>query len=217
MQINTRLSLGHHWALASASVVPVAPHCTCGSSGLPVYSNYANWLCIAIGKPLGDSISVVPVQSVQWYPSVLRASGLEVIWWGHFAACSPIFIQLVWRKLFELSWFHWYCNPKYTKTITVLISKACTGWFWSTHTFEKQNWYAAGSSKLHVKAGFTETCPLVACCPVILSIQAGMDATLLNYMWLGVCALLLSLQWCSSVCCNSQSFSSGIPVWVSFT
>ena len=46
MQINTGSPLGHHWVLASASVVPVASQCTYGSSGLPVWS-------------------------VQWYPSVL--------------------------------------------------------------------------------------------------------------------------------------------------
>ena len=42
MQINTGSPLGHHWVLVSASVVPVASQCTCGSSGLPVCSNYAN-------------------------------------------------------------------------------------------------------------------------------------------------------------------------------
>ena len=42
MQSNAGSPLGHHWALASASVVPVASQCTCGSSGLPVCSNYAN-------------------------------------------------------------------------------------------------------------------------------------------------------------------------------
>ena len=42
MQINTGSPLGHHWVLASTSVVPVASQCTCGSSGLPVCSNYAN-------------------------------------------------------------------------------------------------------------------------------------------------------------------------------
>ena len=42
MQINTGSPLGHHWVLASASVVPVASQCTCGSSGFPVCSNYAN-------------------------------------------------------------------------------------------------------------------------------------------------------------------------------
>ena len=42
MQINTGSPPGHHWVLASASVVPVASQCTCGSSGLPVCSNYAN-------------------------------------------------------------------------------------------------------------------------------------------------------------------------------
>ena len=42
MQINTGSPLGHHWVLASASVVPVASQCTCGYTGLPVCSNYAN-------------------------------------------------------------------------------------------------------------------------------------------------------------------------------
>ena len=42
MQINTGSPLGHHWVQASASVVPVASQCTCGSSGLAVCSNYAN-------------------------------------------------------------------------------------------------------------------------------------------------------------------------------
>ena len=42
MQINTGSPLGHHWVLASASVLPMASQCTCGSSGLPVCSNYAN-------------------------------------------------------------------------------------------------------------------------------------------------------------------------------
>ena len=64
MQINTGSPLEHHWVLASASVVPVASQCTCGSSGLPV-------------------------RSVQWYPSVLIESGLEVIGSGHFPACDP--------------------------------------------------------------------------------------------------------------------------------
>ena len=64
MQINTGSPLEHHWMLASASVVPVASQCTCGSSGLPM-------------------------RSVQWYPSVLTESGLEVIKSGHFPACDP--------------------------------------------------------------------------------------------------------------------------------
>ena len=42
MQINTGSPLEHHSVLASASVVPVAPQCTYGSSGLPVCSNDAN-------------------------------------------------------------------------------------------------------------------------------------------------------------------------------
>ena len=38
MQIDTGSPLEHHWVLASASVDPVASQCTCGSSGLPVWS-----------------------------------------------------------------------------------------------------------------------------------------------------------------------------------
>ena len=71
MQINTGSTLGHHWELASASVVPVASQGTCGSSGPPVWS-------------------------VQWYPSALTESGLEIIGSGHFPACNPLCIQLVW-------------------------------------------------------------------------------------------------------------------------
>ena len=102
MQINTGSPLGHRLVLASASVVPVPTQCTCGSSGLPV-------------------------RSVQWYPSVLTESGLEVIRSGHFPACDPLCIQLVWWELFELNWFHLTCNPKYKKkNIMLLISTACT-------------------------------------------------------------------------------------------
>ena len=40
--------------------------------------------------------------------------------------------------------------------------------------------------QFQVKAEFTETCPLAAWSPAIFSFQTGMDATLLNYMCLGV-------------------------------
>ena len=153
MQINTGSSLEHHWVLASASVVPVASQCTCDSSSLPVWS-------------------------VQWHPSVLTEYGLEVIRSGHFPACDPLYIQLVWWELFELNWFHLTCNPKYIKTIMMLISKTCTEWCWSTHMCWEQNWYPLQSSKLHVKAEYTETCPLDYWCPAILSFQTSMDATL---------------------------------------
>ena len=100
MQIKTGSPLRHHWVLASASVVPVAFQCTRGSSGLPVWS-------------------------VQWYRSVLTESGLEVSRSGHFPACDP-YVYNWYGELFELNWFHVTCNPKYTKSIMVLISKACT-------------------------------------------------------------------------------------------
>ena len=172
MQINTGSPLEHHWALALASVVQVATQCTCGSSGLPVWS-------------------------VQWYPSVLTETGLEVIRSGHFPACYPLCIQLVWWDLFELD-VHLTCNPKYTKTIMVLISKACTGWCWSTHVSQEQNWYPLQSSKLQVKAEFTETCPLVRWCPAILLFQTGVNPTLLNYK--------------CRACVGCYSPSGGIPV-----
>ena len=153
MQINTGSPLGHHWVLASASVVPVAYRCTFGSSGFPL-------------------------RSVQWYPSVLTESGLEVIRVGHFPACNLLCIPLLWWKLFELSWFNFTCNAKYTK-----------------------NYNGADIICMH-KAEFTETCPLADWCPAILSFQTGVDATLLDYICLGVYGLLQALQWCSSVGCK---------------
>ena len=89
MQINTGLPLQNHWVLASASVVPVASQCTCGSSGLPVWS-------------------------VQWYPSVVTESGFEVIRSGHFPTCDPLCIQLVWRELFSTD-FIWLATPNTQK------------------------------------------------------------------------------------------------------
>ena len=162
MQINTGLPLGYHWVVASAVWFQWHP-CVLVA---PVVFQCVPIMQINTGLPLEDhwataSSSVAPVQYVQWYPSVLRASDLEVIRSGHVPACNPSCIQLVWRELFGLSWFHFYCNQKYTKTIMVLISKACTDWCWSTHAFVEQNWwYALQSSKLRVKAEFTETCPL---------------------------------------------------------
>ena len=73
-----KLTLEHHWVLASASVVPVASQCTCGSSGLPV-------------------------RSVQWYPSVLT-----IWFWGHWVRSLPsmrplmyttAMVRVVWTKL----------------------------------------------------------------------------------------------------------------------
>ena len=109
MQINTGSPLEHHWALASASVSPVASQCTCGSSGLPVWS-------------------------VQWYPSVLTESGLEVIRSGHFPVCNPFMhttgmMRVLWAKLISF-----YFKPQiHKKTIMMLISKACTAWSWITY------------------------------------------------------------------------------------
>ena len=90
MQVNTGSPLENHWVLASTSVAPLASQCTYGSSGLPVWS-------------------------VQWYPSVLTESVLEVIRSGNFPACNPSCIQLVWSGLFELNWFHLTATPNTQK------------------------------------------------------------------------------------------------------
>ena len=78
MQINTGLSLGHHWLIASASVVPLSAECTCCSNGIPVCSNYANKRWIVTERPPGD----VSASVVQY--SLL--SGIPVYWpnlvWG---------------------------------------------------------------------------------------------------------------------------------------
>ena len=125
---------------------------------------------------------------------------------------QTICIQLVWWELFELNWFHLTCIPKYTKTLMVLISMACTEWCWSTRVCLEQNWYPLQISKLEVKAGFTKTCPIAACCSAILSFQTSMDAILINNMRRGVCGLSQSFQWCSNVGCKSSSISSGITL-----
>ena len=152
-QINTRLSLGHHWVLAPASVVPVTPQCNCGSSGRPVYSSYANndfW--IATGRPLGGNISQCGSSLV--CPVVSQCT--DRIWFrvfrsGHFPACNLLCIQMVWRKVLQLSWFYLNSNSEYSKTLMVPISKACVEWCRTAHTFEEQNWYPLQCSKLQVK------------------------------------------------------------------
>ena len=121
MQINTGSPLGHHWVLASASVVPVAFQCTCGSSGLPVCSNYANEHCIATGTPLGASISQcgssgIPVYLwLQWSSSVVCpvvSQCTDRIWFGgHYVRSLPCMrplmyttgmVRVVWAKLISV-------------------------------------------------------------------------------------------------------------------
>ena len=163
------------------------------SSGLSVCSNNTHYHWIATGWPLGDSISQCGSSAVQWYP----------MYWQHLVWCSAGHVSSQhatpyvynWR-LFKLQWCHLNCNHKYTKKIMVLISKACTKWCWSTHTFEEQNWYASQTSKIQVKAEFTETCLLALWCPATLSVQTGTNATRLSY-----------IVW---VCMGCSSTSSGV-------
>ena len=146
----------------------MSSQCICGSSGLPVWS-------------------------VQWYPSVLTKSGLEVIGSGNFTTCNPLCIQLVWWELFELNWFHLNCHPKYTKSM-MLISKVCTelNLQWPVH--------------------FLITVPP--------SCHFKLAWMLLCYMCLGVwevfkCRRNLSkfLQWHFYVGQFQLSFISGVPVY----
>ena len=110
----------------------------------------------------------------------------------------------------------------------MLKSKACTEWCWSTHMCWEQNWYPLQSSRLKVKAEYTETCPLAYWCPAILSFQTDMDATLHAHLYVSgrvwavtvlpvvfQCRLQMFefLQWHSSVGRIQLSFSSGVPVY----
>ena len=149
-------------------------------------------------------------------------------------------IQLVWWELFELNWFHLTCNHKYTKTIMVLISKACTVWCWSTHICKEQNGYPLQSSKLQVKGWIyrdLSTCLLVSSHLVIWNWLGCYSAKLyvLGLVWavsfpsvVFQCRLqkLVSpvasqcgafstkfRQWHSSVELFQLSFSSGVPVY----
>ena len=102
---------------------------------------------------------------------------------------------------------------------------------------EEQNWHPLQSSKLQVKAEYTEIYPLDYWCPAILSFQTGMDDTLHAKLYASgrpssgvpVYAVKVSpvasqcgvdstkfLQWHSSVGLFQLSFSSGDPVWGCF-
>ena len=66
----------------------------------------------------------------------------------------------------------------------MLISLACTGWWWIIDTSEEQNWYTLQSIKLKVKAEFTET--------LLLGVPPSCHFKL---TW-----ILLCLTICASVC-----------------
>ena len=85
-----------------------------------------------------------------WFQCSL-SSGIPVYWqnlvWGSLAQIIPSMqllmyttgmARVVYAKLMYLNY-----KPKYTKTV-VFISKACTPWCRSAHTFEEQNWYPRG-------------------------------------------------------------------------
>ena len=175
MQINTGSPLEHHWVLASVSVVPVASQCTCGSSGLPVWS-------------------------VQWYPSVLTESGLEVIRSGHFPAWNPLCIQLVWWELFELISFdlqpqiHKNYNGAHVKGIHSVMLKY-------SHVLRAE--LASITEQYTPSKGWIyrdlSTCLLVSRHLVISN-------------WYGCYSACLTI--CVGACVGCHSPSSGVPVQV---
>ena len=98
MQINPGSPLEHHWELASASVVPMTSQCTCGSSGLPVCSNYANQHWIASGTSLGASSSQKSSSGMPmyWCVSIMQintGSPLEHHWELALASVVPMASQ----------------------------------------------------------------------------------------------------------------------------
>ena len=163
--------------LCKLTPVLVAPQCTCGSSGLPVCCNYANYYWIATGRPLDDSISQCGSSVVS--PVVSQCT--DSIWFGSQQVRSlPSMQPLIYTTgMAKVVWFKWVllnCNSKYTNIIMVLISKACNEWCGITHTFEELNRYALQSSNLQIEAELTEACPFAAWCPTISSFQTGIDA-----------------------------------------
>ena len=151
--------------------------------------------------PLGASIS--QCGSIAVCPVVSQYT--ESVWIGdHQVRSLPSMqlpsIQLVWRWLFELNWFHMHCNLKYTKTIVVLIPRACTEWCWSTHTLKSRtgmhHWRAINSKwKLNLQrpvhllpGGAPSSCHLV-----IISNWHGCYAALL-YICVCVCGIPAGFQ-----------------------
>ena len=152
MQINTGSPLEHHWVLLSASAVPVASQCTCGSNGVPVWS-------------------------VQWYPSVLTESGLEVIRSVHYPACDPYVYNWYGVSCLNSTDFMWLATPNTQKLWWCSYQRHAQNDV-EVLTCVEQNWYPLQSCKFQVKAEYTETCSLAYWCLAILSFQTGMDATL---------------------------------------
>ena len=191
MQITTGLSLGHHWVLASASVVPMASRCTCSSSGPPVCSNYANEFWVVTGRPLGDSINQCGSSVV--CPVVTQCT--DSIWFGgqpirSLPSTQPLMYTtgmagVVWAKLisFELQpQIHKNYNVTHLKSMHSVMLKYSHVW------------------KTELPC-ITVTCPLAAWCLTILSFQTAMGATCV----------------CVCVCGGGGGGgSSGIPVWGSF-
>ena len=103
MQINTGSPLGHHWVLASASVVPVASQCTCGST-------CQSQLGVSLGLHLGSKMkfSALPRNNCTW-----KCKDYSV-WNPNFAKLSLIFIEI-----------HKFENPSLTRHFRVGGATQC--------------------------------------------------------------------------------------------
>ena len=199
MQINPGLPLGYHWVLASASVIPVASQCTCSSSGLPVCSNYSNQHWIATGRPLGNGISQCCSSAV--CPVVSQCT--ESVWFrGHWFRSLLIMQPLMYTTgMFRVVW-----AKLISFVLQLQIHKSYTG----AHNQGMQRVILKYSYvwRAEIVCIGEQWTPSISCiyrdlstcwlASVILSFPPGIDATLLNYMCLGVCGPL--------------SPSSGVPV-----
>ena len=128
---------------------------------------------------------------------------------------QPLCIQLVWRELFGLNWFHLYCNPKYTENYA------------GAHIQGIHRVMFKYSRVWRAELVCLESSKLPAWCPTILSFQTSTCATLFNCMCLVcVCALRVppvvfqcSLQYSGFLQCHASvgqfhlRFSSGFLVF----
>ena len=133
------------------------------------------------------SSRVVPVSNgipVYWERLVWRSVGHVTSQYATPDIYNWYGERVVWSKLISF-----VLQPQIHRSYDCAYVKSMHRVMLKYSYFEEQNRYALESSKLQVKAEFTETCPLAAWGSIILSFQTGMDATLLNDMCLCVWAV----------------------------
>ena len=125
VQINTGWPPGHHWVVASASVVPVASQCNCGSSGLPVLFHgfhTLNSCYFTASIPSTLVISRLP------YPQLLLFHGFHTLNSCYFTASIPstlVISRLPYPQLLLFHGFHTLNSCYFTASIpsTLVISR----------------------------------------------------------------------------------------------